>query len=201
MSGSRSEVPRWLPRHMPGRVARAGPNPTRTDFVRKSCSYAAALHRIDQLLPRATLARIARTATRLPVRQGQRKGHPRPLLGRHHPHPAVVSDDDFLDEGEAETGAARLGGEEGTEHALGHRRGDPRPVVADDDAEQLVFAVDRPVDGDARRDTGIDARFERIAEQVADRLAQQHIVSLDPPEVAAHEQLAAARLDLAADIV
>ena len=54
---------------------------------------------------------------------------------------------------------------------------------------------------DPRRHVRVDTRFERVPEQVAHRLPQQHVVSLDDAELAGDRQLAAPRLDFGADVV
>src|SRR5262245_34393399 len=123
------------------------------------------------------------------------------LTLRHRCDAPVVSDDDLLHQGEAKARAPGLGREEWTEHPFSYRRRDPRPVVADHDAQRLLIAIDRALSSDVRCDTRADAGLERIAKEVTDRLTQQDVISVDARELAANDELAAARFHLRTDIV
>src|SRR5262245_31238332 len=59
---------------------------------------------------------------------------------------AVVKDDDFLDESQAESGAIPLGREERPEHLIAHRWLDAGTVVFDDDPHHLLSGVDFRLD-------------------------------------------------------
>src|SRR5687767_10942589 len=85
------------------------------------------------------------------LRQRQREPDARAaLIVRHVRHPAVVRDDDLLDEGQAETGAARFGREERAEHALGDSGRNARTVVGDGHADGPLFTIDRAFEDDVR---------------------------------------------------
>ena len=54
---------------------------------------------------------------------------------------------------------------------------------------------------DARRRRAAGARLERVAQQVAERLAQQHLVAFDRAELAAHVDVAAQRARVGAHLL
>src|SRR5882762_4028409 len=83
----------------------------------------------------------------------------------------VVGDDDLLNQSESEPGAAAFSGEEGSENALSLGGGDTGTVVIyrDSDATCLYASLDR----DVRSNLRARARLNRIAKQVAERLAQE----------------------------
>src|SRR6266542_3669087 len=88
---------------------------------------------------------------------------------------AVVKDDDLLHEREAEARAAALVREKGTENLLALRGRNAGPVVVHGDLRHLLRAIDFRLDDDSRRDGPAGAGFEGVAQQVAERLPQQHL--------------------------
>ena len=93
-----------------------------------------------------------------------------------------MKDDDLLDEREAQAGAASLGGEEWTEHALAIDGRDAGTVVVHGDARHfarpIVLGLNDHVRPARRRRTG----FERVPEQVAEGLAQKDFVAFENAE-------------------
>src|SRR5262245_58985927 len=116
-------------------------------------------------------------------------------------HATVVRDDDLLHEREAKAGSRLLRREERSENLLAGLRGNPRAVVPDRDSDDIRCVVDRTFDLHVRRHavplTGLDG----VAQQVHERLTQQHIVGFDAPELTADGDITAqlARLWLEVD--
>ena len=114
---------------------------------------------------------------------------------------AVVEDDDFLHEREAEAGPVALRREERLKDALARRGGNARPVVGHGDAGQLLWPIDLRPDGDHRRDGGARAGFDGVPQQIAERLPQQHLVPLHGPELAGDDDVAAQGHGVGPDLV
>jgi hypothetical protein len=91
--------------------------------------------------------------------------------------------------------------EEGTEDALAMRGVDAGAVVCDVEAQKARLAIDFAVDLDGRHDAGFVTGFDRIASQVADRLAQQHLVAIDGGPRAADVHASSEPLGVGADVV
>ena len=96
-------------------------------------------------------------------------------------HAAVVVHHDLLHDGQPQAGAARTRGEERLEHPRARGSGMPGPLSSTDDAARPFVrrsASRAPSAPPAR----VGARFGRVANQVAEHLAQQHLVALDVRE-------------------
>ena len=61
--------------------------------------------------------------------------------------------------------------------------------------------LEAPVDDDLRRRRRVDARFDGIPQQVAERLPQQHVVAFDDRKLPVHDHVAAMRPRLASHFV
>ena len=62
-------------------------------------------------------------------------------------------------------------------------------------------AIALPFDDDLRDDPRLVAGLERVAAQVAERLAKQDLVAFDPAELAAHDDVTAPRAHVGADLL
>ena len=109
--------------------------------------------------------------------------------------------DDFLDQRKAQTSTLGFGREEGVEHAVADRLRESGTVVADRQGANALRAIDVGFDNDGGSRPGRRARLDRVAQQIADRLPQQHIVALHGREVAGDENVALQRARVATKIV
>src|SRR2546430_11428294 len=97
---------------------------------------------------------------------------------------AVVRDDDLEDQRKAKSGAGGFGGEKRSEDAIARGWFDPGPVVVDADAADALRVIDLRINAHLRRNARCGTRIDGVAQQVAERLAQQHIVAVDRSELA-----------------
>src|SRR6185369_14329544 len=77
-----------------------------------------------------------------------------------------------------------LGREERLEHALPEISGNARTVVRDADPGHSGREVEFRLDRDPRR-LGVDTGVDRVPQQIADRLTEQHLVALHDAEFTA----------------
>jgi hypothetical protein len=73
-------------------------------------------------------------------------------------------------------------------------------VVAHADAQHAMRGIAMAFYHNLGRHPRIDAGLDRISAQIAERLAKQHLVTLDPSELPAHGDAAAARPGLGANL-
>src|SRR5207245_6293596 len=71
-------------------------------------------------------------------------------------------------------------------------------VVVHRDPQQLLRAIDVGLNHDVRWPPAGDRRLERVTKQIAERLAQQHLVPFELAELADHLDVAAKRAHLGA---
>ena len=103
-----------------------------------------------------------------------RRAAKRERAGRHA---AVVVDDDLLDDGQPQAGAARARREERLEHPrAGVSSGMPGPLSSTD--TRHMRSSTEPADAHRRRHTRGGARLGGVANQVAEHLPQQHLVAV-----------------------
>src|SRR5262245_53714800 len=107
--------------------------------------------------------------------------------------PAVVEHDDFLHECEAKAGAAAFRGEERLKDAFASDRVYAGTVVIDGDVRDTPFLINLRSHHDYGRSRRLTAGFHGIPKQVAERLTQEHFVSLEPAEGTLDGHVAAGR--------
>ncbi len=112
-----------------------------------------------------------------------------------------MGDDDLLDEGETEAGALLLRREERPEDVVDRVDGHAGAIVADADALDAVHGVTLTLDDNLRRDSRLIAGLERVATEVAERLTKQDLVAFDPAELAADDDVPAARPHVGPDFL
>src|SRR5262249_31279780 len=114
---------------------------------------------------------------------------------------AIVKDDNLLDECEAETGAVALGREKRLGDALAQVHWNCGAIVRHRSARRFLNAVDLRVIRDLWRHGCARAGIERVPQQVAERLAQQHFVSVDDAEISVDRRIPAGRSGVGPNLV
>ena len=104
---------------------------------------------------------------------------------------AVVRDDHFLDDRQAEAGAVSLGRDERLEDVCERVLRNARSVVLDGNANRRSFG--QPFDTNRGNDGRSGAGLGAIADQVADRLPQQNLIPQHTAELPRDDD--AARLE------
>src|SRR5262245_27111878 len=99
---------------------------------------------------------------------------------------ATVLHDDFLDDGEAEAGAAGFGSEEGVKEFAQRTRRDARAVVEDEDALErgVVEGLSFAAEDNAAAVGGVGAGFGGVADEIEERLAEEALVAVHTTELA-----------------
>ena len=92
---------------------------------------------------------------------------------------AVVRHDDLLDQREAEPGAVLLRREERLKIRSRAPERNAGTVVVDGDGARAALGVHGRAHDDSGRHRRVGARLDGVPQQVAERLPQQHLVSLD----------------------
>src|SRR5688572_17558156 len=113
-----------------------------------------------------------------------------PLCSRRaHVNAAVVGHDDLLDQRQAQASTSPLRRKKWLKDSFAQLCGNSRPVIVE--RHLHVSALDTAIDQNLWNSRCVDARFESVPHNVAERLAQQHVISFNTWKLSADRYFAA----------